>query len=82
MRRPTITPTGHQVEARTERGDDRRAPISVIGPCAAPACDRPARVHLEVEVAGRTLRGPVCDRCERATRLGAVLLGGSERRPA
>jgi len=60
------------------------ARIAVIGTCASGGCDRPARVHIEVVVDGRTVRGPVCERCERATRLGAVLYGGREeqRRPA
>jgi hypothetical protein len=58
------------------------ATIAVIGPCASPGCDRPARVHVEVEIAGRVVRGPVCDRCERVTRLGALLLDGEVRRPA
>ncbi len=53
---------------------DRLAVIAVIGRCASPHCDRPARVHVQVEVRGRVVQGPVCERCERATRLGAVLL--------
>jgi len=54
--------------------------IAVIGTCASVGCERPARVHVEVLVRGRVVRGPVCERCERATRLGAVLYG--DRRPA
>jgi hypothetical protein len=54
--------------------------IAVIGTCAALGCERPARVHVEVLVGDRVVRGPVCERCERATRLGAVLYGA--RRPA
>jgi hypothetical protein len=54
--------------------------IAVIGKCACVGCDRLARVHVEVLVGGRVVRGPVCERCERATRLGAVLYG--DRRPA
>jgi hypothetical protein len=57
------------------------ARIAVIGKCASAGCDRPARAHVEVIVGDRVVRGPVCERCERATRLGAVLYGG-ERRPA
>ncbi|HEY2429514.1 MAG TPA: hypothetical protein VGI06_11325 [Acidimicrobiales bacterium] len=63
--------------------DDRgRATIVVIGPCASPGCERPARVHVEVEVGDRVVRGSVCVRCERATRLGAMLLGAGRRRMA
>ncbi|HVM65039.1 MAG TPA: hypothetical protein VMU14_09275 [Acidimicrobiales bacterium] len=54
--------------------------IAVIGKCAAVGCERPARVHVEVLIGDRVVRGPVCERCERATRLGAVLYG--DRRPA
>jgi hypothetical protein len=54
--------------------------IAVIGKCARRGCERPARVHVEVVVGDRVVMGPVCERCERATRLGAVLCGG--RRPA
>jgi len=62
--------------------EDRRGAIAVIGRCASPACERPARVHVEVEVAGRLIRGPVCERCERATYLGATLLSAGARRLA
>jgi len=58
------------------------AAIAVIGPCSRAGCERPARVHVELVVAGRTVRGPVCERCERATLLGAVLWNGAARRPA
>ena len=61
---------------------DTPARIAVIGKCTAPACDRPARVHVEVEVDDLVVRGPVCERCERATRLGATLLAAGSRRPA
>jgi hypothetical protein len=54
--------------------------IAVIGKCASAGCERPARVHVEVLIGDRVVRGPVCERCERATRLGAVLYG--DRRPA
>ncbi|HZQ84754.1 MAG TPA: hypothetical protein VFA83_07950 [Acidimicrobiales bacterium] len=57
------------------------ARIAVIGKCASAGCDRPARVHIEVVVGDRVVRGPVCERCERTTRLGAVLYG-EQRRPA
>jgi hypothetical protein len=56
--------------------------IAVIGKCASPGCDRPARIHVEIVVADRVVRGPVCERCERATRLGAALLEAGRRRPA
>jgi len=56
--------------------------IAVIGKCASPGCTRPARLHVEVVVADRVVRGPVCERCERATRLGATLLQAGGRRPA
>ena len=62
--------------------DPGNAAIAVIGPCASPGCDRPARVHVEVQVEGRVVRGPVCVRCERATRLGATLLAAGSRRLA
>ena len=58
------------------------ATIAVIGTCGAPGCDRPARVLVEVVVADRVVRGTVCERCERATHLGAVLLRAEGRRPA
>jgi hypothetical protein len=58
------------------------ATISVIGRCSAPACDRAARVHVEVEVDGRVVRGAVCERCERATYLGVVLLQEVQSQPA
>jgi len=54
--------------------------IAVIGQCTAAGCERRARVHVEVVIGDRVVRGPVCERCERATRLGAVLYG--DRRPA
>jgi hypothetical protein len=60
----------------------RLASIAVIGTCAAPGCERPARVHVEVVVADRVLRGTVCERCERATRLGVTLMRAEGRRPA
>ena len=60
----------------------RLASIAVIGTCAASGCERPARVHVEVVVADRVVRGTVCERCERATRLGAMLLRAEGRRPA
>ena len=63
-------------------GRDAAARIAVIGKCTSPACDRPARVHVEVEVDDRIVRGPVCERCARATRLGAALLAAGSRRPA
>jgi hypothetical protein len=49
----------------------------VIGRCSVPSCDRAARVHIEVDLGTRIVRGAVCERCERATRLGAVLLLGA-----
>ncbi len=55
------------------------ARIAVIGKCASPGCERPARVHVEVVVGDRIVRGPVCERCERATRLGAALYGDQRR---
>jgi hypothetical protein len=59
-----------------------RSGIAVIGKCASPGCDRPARIHVEVVIADRVVRGPVCERCDRATRLGATLLEAGRRRPA
>jgi hypothetical protein len=70
------------VTAPAHTGTVSTTTIAVIGPCARPGCDRPARVHVEVEIQGRVVRGPVCDRCERATRLGVLLLAGEVRRPA
>lgn len=52
--------------------------IAVIGRCATPWCDRPARVHLDLVVTGHVVCGPVCIRCERLSKLGAVLLAGHE----
>jgi len=60
----------------------RLASIAVIGSCTAPGCERPARIHVEIVVADRVVRGAVCERCERATRLGAMLLRAEGRRPA
>jgi len=62
--------------------DPGAATIAVIGPCSTPFCTRAARIHVEVEIAGRVVRGPVCERCARATELGAVLVGGRDRRLA
>jgi hypothetical protein len=51
------------------------ASISVIGGCSVASCSRPATTHLVLSVGGRSVAGPVCERCERASRLAAFLLG-------
>lgn len=61
---------------------EQKPTIAVIGRCASLGCDRPARVHVEIEVPGQVIRGPACDRCARASELGAVLLRAGVRRPA
>ena len=62
--------------------DTAAATIAVIGPCSTPFCTRAARIHVEIEIAGRVIRGVVCERCDRATQLGAVLVGAEDRRLA
>jgi len=50
------------------------AGISVIGPCSVASCQRPATTRLVLPVAGGTISGTVCERCERASLLAAFFL--------
>ncbi len=58
-----------------EHGARAKGAVAVIGRCSAAGCSRRAVVHLDaLTPGGHRLQGPVCARCDEATRLAVFLV--------